>query len=184
MRELENANYQKEHTKNLIDKFIAERDQKDKKLLNIQNKTNQFKKFVREKSRERDFYEKKIRQQHKQIESFETRVKNYEKEIANKEQELKKMSEQLTEILEEMKLKDLSFTEYEKAIKEGQLKVEKMEKLYENVKADRNFTAKELIATKEEKESIKKQMAIYKNQQALLVASNSFRISAKSTTKP
>ena len=170
-RELENANYHKEKSKNLIDKYIIERDQKDKKLQIIQNKTNKFKNFIREKARERDFYDKKIREQNNHIENFEVRLRNYEKQIVNKEHELKKMTEQLTELLEESKLKDSSFTEYEKQINEGIFKLEKMESLYENLKSDRNLISKELIANKEEKESLKKQIIILKNQQALLITS-------------
>ena len=171
IKELENANAKNANENSFVDKLLKEREQKEKKIQSIQNKSRQLKKYIREHEREREFYDKRIKEQYKEIENFESRVKNYENEILQKEDELAKMANKLIEVIEEIKLKESSLAEYDKKLNESRLRLEKTEKMYETIKADRNMNVKELIGVKEEKESIKKQVIMLKNQQTLLATS-------------
>jgi hypothetical protein len=161
----------KNREKLIIDKLRKERDQRDLRIERAQNKAKKIKLVIRDREAERVFLEKQMNDFYREKENLENRCKKYEKNIQLKDDEINKMTRQLLDIIEEIKLKESSFSERDKKLNETNLKLEKMEHLYESVRSDRNMNAKELIELKEEKEGIKKQVIMLKNQQTLLVTS-------------
>lgn len=98
------------------------------------------------------------------IESLNEKIVKEEAKSLKQTEDLNDLTHKLVECAKEIKFKEIECVDYEKKLNETKLKLSKMEKLYENVRSDRNSNAKNLLEVEEENKAIKKQLAMYKNQ--------------------